>query len=140
MGVRRQGRIAAVQILYQMDARASFDDLTGTIQRHFDHVDPDASPEVRAFAVQLCEGVLEHLADLDELIDATSHNWRVARMSWVDRNVLRLGAYELLHGGTVPVNVAIDEAVEIGKAFGATETSGFVNGVLARLAQQLKSG
>jgi transcription antitermination protein NusB len=80
-------------------------------------------------------GVGEHRADLDERIDAASDNWRVERMPVVDLIVLRMAAWELLHGGDVPVGVAIDEAVDLAKEYSTEDSGGFVNGILSRVVR-----
>ncbi len=92
-------------------------------------------PEARAYADELVQGVTRELEAVDGAIRKASHNWRLERMSRVDRNVLRIGAWELLHD--VPRAVAIDEAVELGKRFGSDESGAFVNGVLDRVATNL---
>jgi N utilization substance protein B len=75
------------------------------------------------------------LAELDAVIEQHSHNWRVDRMSRIDRNVLRLGAYELLHRPDVPKKVSLNEAVELGKKYGNEESSAFINGLLDKIAR-----
>lgn len=93
-----------------------------------------AGEEARSFARDRVEGVSEVRAQLDEAIQAVSRNWRLARMATIDRNVLRLGAFELIHRGhDVPRKVAINEAVELAKLFGASDSGAFVNGILDRI-------
>ena len=91
--------------------------------------------EGRPFADALVRGAAQSRAELDLLITAASANWRVERMTRVDRNVLRVGAYELSRCPDIPCPVAIDEAVELAKRFGTEESSSFVNGVLDRIAE-----
>jgi len=93
------------------------------------------APEMKQFALELVEGVREKLSLLDEKISKTSTNWRIDRMSRIDRNVLRLGAYELEFRPDVPKKVALNEAVELGKKYGTEESSSFINGLLDKLAQ-----
>jgi N utilization substance protein B len=94
-------------------------------------------PEGRAYADETVRGVAARLADVDDRIRGASVNWRLERMTRVDRNVLRMGTWELLERRDVPRAVILDEAVEIAKRFG-TELSGkFVNGVLDRIADDL---
>jgi N utilization substance protein B len=90
--------------------------------------------EGRPFADALVRGVVGSLSEIDELIATASANWRMERMTCVDRNVLRVGAYELARCPEIPRPVAIDEAVELAKRFGSEDSSGFVNGVLDRIA------
>lgn len=89
--------------------------------------------------VGLVIGVGERRAELDKVIGAHSHGWTLARMPAIDRNVLRLGAYELAHRPDVPVAVVIDEAVELAKRFSTDDSGRFVNGVLSALAPLLRS-
>lgn len=93
--------------------------------------------EGRAYADELVRGVKADAEKLDERIRAASQNWRLERMARIDRNALRLGAYELLTRKDVPRAVILDEAVELAKRFGGEESSKFVNGVLDRIADDL---
>jgi N utilization substance protein B len=79
--------------------------------------------------------VLANQADIDRRLTEAAENWRLTRMAVVDRNVLRLGAYELLHMPETPPNVALDEAIELGRRYGSADSPAFVNGVLDRLRQ-----
>ena len=88
------------------------------------------------FATQLAEGVEREQASLDARIEACSTNWRMSRMPHVDRNILRMGAFEILFMSDVPAHVSINEAVELAKKFGTSESRGFVNGILDRLARE----
>ena len=85
----------------------------------------------------LVRGVAEHRRQIDDAIEGVSSNWRLDRMARVDRNVLRLAAYELLHRPDVPVKVAINEAIELGKKYGSESSGAFINGVLDRIAEAL---
>ena len=93
--------------------------------------------EGREYADALVRGVRDGAEKLDERIRAASQNWRLERMARIDRNALRLGAYELLTRSDVPRAVILDEAVELAKRFGGEESSKFVNGVLDRIADDL---
>jgi N utilization substance protein B len=88
----------------------------------------------QAFAKELVAAASARGGEIDELVASASKNWRIERMSRVDRNILRLGACELLAFRDVPVKVVINEAVELAKRFGTAESSAFVNGVLDRIA------
>ncbi|MDJ0867476.1 MAG: transcription antitermination factor NusB [Myxococcota bacterium] len=134
---RQRSRQAALQVLYALDLRRAAGDpekveeAFDTVTRHFE------LPEgAREFAEELVNGVSEHRGAIDTLLAEHATNWRVERMAAVDRNVLRLAAYEMLHGGT-PANVAIDEAVELARRFGGDRSPGFVNGVLDAVARTL---
>ena len=125
-GRRRIGREAAIQFLYcqelNPEERAeSLDSFWG--------VRP-IRPEARAFAEKLIEGVLEHEAEIDAILTEKLENYRIERLAAVDRNILRLAIHEILHRDDIPAPVSINEAIEIAKRFGSTESSGFVNGLL----------
>ncbi len=90
--------------------------------------------ELLDFARRLVAGVRKHRTELDELLKQTADNWSLERMAVIDRNILRLGAYEMLHGDT-PEKVAINEAVELAKRFGAKQSPHFVNGILDRFVK-----
>ena len=135
MGARHSGREAALQVLFQMEASgASADDAVLLYWRSFG---ADDDPESRAYAEEVVRGVGASLDQLDKHIAEASAHWRIERMARVDRNVLRLGAWELAHRHDVPRAVVLYEAVELAKAFGTDESSAFVNGVLNRIADAL---
>jgi N utilization substance protein B len=92
-------------------------------------------PQLEPFSLGLYDGVVAHVADIDRRLAAAAENWRIARMAVVDRNVLRLGGYELLFTPETPANVALDEAIELARRFGSAGSPAFVNGVLDRLRQ-----
>lgn len=94
-------------------------------------------PEGREYADEIVQGVWDSREKIDAIIVRASQNWRLERMTRVDRNVLRLAAWELLHQPNVPRAVILDEAVELAKRFGTEESSSFVNGVLDRIANDL---
>ncbi len=95
-----------------------------------------ADPPVPEYAVELVEGVTAHRRELDGLLSTLSQDWTLARMPAVDRNVLRIGAFELLYRPEVPAGVAVSEAVELAAKLSTDESAAFVNGVLARLSEQ----
>jgi N utilization substance protein B len=147
MGARREGRIAAMQVLYQLDTARDFEEVELALERYFMHLPTSeeiAEPEpldeaVRDFASELCCGVVEHLEAIDRALEQASTNWRVTRMSRVDRNVLRLATYELTHCPEVPARVVINEALELGKRFGSTDSRPFINGVLDKLRRSVEA-
>ncbi len=135
MGARHSGREAALQMLFQMEASgASADDAIDLFWRSFG---ADSDPEGRAYADAAVRGVWAARDELDAHIVAASAHWRIERMGRVDRNVLRLGTWELQQKVDVPRAVVLDEAVELAKSFGTDDSSGFVNGVLNRVADTL---
>lgn len=134
MGARRSGREAALQMLFQLEAsNVSSAQAIELFWRTFE----DADPEGRPYADAIVRGVADNLEAIDKRVTAASQNWRLERMSRVDRNLLRLGTWELMYKGDVPRAVILDEAVELAKSFGTDESSGFVNGVLDRIANDL---
>jgi N utilization substance protein B len=132
-GARRTGRAYALQLLYARDGDASNDLSTAAINWAGDF-ELEIDPAAQTFAKGLVAAAVERSAEIDALITSSSKNWRLDRMSRVDRNILRLGATELLAFRDVPVKVVINEAVELAKRFGTAESSAFVNGVLDRIA------
>jgi N utilization substance protein B len=135
MGARHSGREAALQILFQMEASAtSADEAIRLFWRSFG---TDADPDGRVYAEDAVRGCYAQLPALDKHIAEASTHWRVERMNRVDRNVLRLGAWELANRPDVPREVVLDEAIELAKEFGTDESSAFVNGVLNRIADTL---
>jgi len=134
---RTKARERAVQALYQIDVAAT--DLDEALSRFWKSFEP-VEREVMQVAEELVRGVARHRRELDAAIEAVSQNWRLDRMARVDRNVLRLAAFELLHRGDVPVKVVINEAIELGKKFGSESSGAFINGVLDRVAGALPAG
>ena len=133
MGLRRKAREVGIQVLYQMEMqnlapKAAFE-LFWTSQE---------TPEDKDFAVSLVEGVWRNKIEIDLLIERHSLHWKLPRMAVVYRNILRLGVYELLYLGDVPMNVVLNEAIEIAKKFGTQDSSAFINGVLDRVAREVK--
>jgi transcription antitermination protein NusB len=154
MGARRVGREHALMILYQIDVSA----LTAetALERFFTSFDngepldpalPFAHAEkkpkqlgareqgqARTYTATIVRGVRHHLERLDEAITKASSSWRIERMARVDRNILRAGAFELIHmAEEVPRNVVINEAIEIAKSFGTSESGAFINGILDKI-------
>ena len=132
-GTRRSGRGYALQLLYARDGDPSLD-VAGAAVSWAGEFELELDASAREFAGKLVAAAVEHASRIDALITAASKNWRIDRMSRVDRNILRLGAAELVASPDVPVKVVINEAVELAKRFGTAESSAFVNGVLDRIA------
>jgi N utilization substance protein B len=127
MPARRRSRQRALQILFLWDARRQ--PLDEAIDSYFDTLYAEEHFERDDFAVSLLEGAIAHIEEVDGLITRHAEHWRMERMPAVDRNILRLGVYELLHGPT-PAAVTIDEALELTRKFSGEESVQFVNGVL----------
>ncbi len=128
MGSRHQARERALQILFQYDIHGKpglwLDEFRNQCK---------ATDEIKTFAEKLVQGVLDHKKELDELIGRYATNWKVSRMQVVDRNILRIGAYELLWLDEVPAKVTVNEAIELAKDFGDDEAARFVNGILDKV-------
>ena len=130
MGRRRLAREIALQALYVADvSRTPAEEAFKIVTRR----DDDADEQTLEFARGLALGALEKIESLDELIQARADNWAMNRMAAVDRNVLRLAAYELVARPDTPVGVVIDEAIEIVRKYSAEEATRFVNGILDAL-------
>ena len=130
---RTKARERALQALYQIDVAAEgIDEALARFWRSFEPVEK----EVMDLADGLVRGVAAHRRTVDESIERVSTHWRLDRMAKVDRNVLRLAVYELLET-EVPVKVAINEAIELGKKFGSESSGAFVNGLLDKIASGL---
>ncbi len=130
MGARRKGRIIAFQSLYRYDlSGVGLDELLD-----FSWIDGDKAeklvPETVLFARLLIQGALENLPEIDRVITGQLENWDFSRLNRVDLAILRMSVYCLLHQRDIPPTVTIDEAVDISKSFGTTESYRFVNGVL----------
>lgn len=138
MGARRSGREAALQMLFQVEASAVSADAAITMfWRTVTDTDFEPDPEGRSYADTIVRGVTTSMKAVDQKIGAASQNWRMERMGRVDRNLLRMGTWELIAQKDVPRAVVIDEAVELAKMYGTEESSSFVNGVLDRIANDL---
>ncbi len=158
MGMRRRARECALMTLFSMDTAPLWADIA--LARFFEYfadgepLDPPPSyapptegkkafrihardKEVEAYATLLVEGVGRHAREIDALIQGISKNWRMDRMAVVDRNVLRVAVYELIHlADDVPRKVAINEAIDVAKRFGTAESGAFVNGILDRIGNE----
>jgi transcription antitermination factor NusB len=134
MGTRRRARELAIQVLFHMEYNPG--DPGESFERVCDSFGPPK--EVRAYSRDVVVGVWENKADLDRLIRRSSKNWRVERMSRVDRNILRIAIYEVVYRKDVPPKVSIDEAVELGKRYGTEESGAFINGILDHIYNELK--
>ena len=132
MTKRSRAREVALQLLFQRDHNRDVD--RAAIERFARDRLREATLE--AFCLALYDGVVGHLDEIDGRIGRAAENWRLTRMAGVDRNLLRLGAYELLFTPDTPNGVALDEAIELARRFGAAESPAFVNGVLDRLLHE----
>ena len=134
MGHRRQGREYALQLLFQVEMTR--DSIAEVEQRFW--VSQNPNQVARAFASELAVGTLEKLVDIDERIARATEHWRPERMAVVDRNVLRIAVFELVHSQETPTAVVMDEAIEVVRKFGAPESAPFINGVLDAIRRDVE--
>lgn len=126
---RTRGREIALQALYFLEQNSSVSP-EGVHEFVCQRI---REPQLREFAERLVVGVREHRETIDGLISRVAENWSIERMAAIDRNILRLGVFELLHSPDVPIKVAITEALELAKRYSTAQSSRFVNGILDRL-------
>jgi N utilization substance protein B len=129
---RRHARMIALQVLYEVDSTTH---PPAMVLAHRLSEDPLPSTG-EAFARKLVEGVIEHMAALDDMIRRYAPEWPLDQMAVVDRNILRIAIYELGPGQCSPLKVAINEAVELSKLFGSESSARFINGVLGTLVER----
>jgi N utilization substance protein B len=145
VNARHRAREVALQILYRYDMAMQSNgtpipegaELAKDLTRHFDHF--QVTPNLREFAAQLVAGTLQTRQELDLLIESNVSNWKLNRLGFVDRSLIRMAAYEMKSCPETHVSIIIDEAVELGKQFGNEDTSAFVNGVLDALKTKLRA-
>ena len=147
MRKRTRSREFALQILYQMDLSDAslsealedfWKDKTDLVlnEPEKDALELDKKdPEVRLYAEKIVKGVLDSLEKIDPMVERYAENWSMERMAYVDRNILRLATFEILCCEDIPVKVAINEAVELAKRYGESDSSKFVNGILDHIAK-----
>ncbi|HBE70452.1 MAG TPA: transcription antitermination factor NusB [Planctomycetaceae bacterium] len=135
MTTRRRAREVALQLLYEDDLNQDRD---AEVSKKFLHARLLGNRPLVRFADTLVTGVIAHRWDIDKSLSAKAANWSLRRMAAIDRNILRMGAYEILHG-TTPGRVAINEAIELAKRYGSRQSGQFVNGVLDQILQDHES-
>lgn len=133
MSARRKGRELALQVLYQVEMSGdSSEQALRSFSASFEH-----TPQARGFGEELVHGVLAARERIDASIAAAAEHWRLERLSRIDVNIIRIALYEMTAAPALPPAIAIDEAVEIARRFGTSESAGFVNGVLDAVAARL---
>jgi transcription antitermination protein NusB len=142
MGIRRAGRIIALQSLYQVDiASKSLEEIEEFIKDYpLLNITPEEKKEEfldksKEFALELVKIVLENLKQIDEIIPNYLKNWKYDRILSIDRNILRMGVAEFLYRQDIPYKVTINEAIELAKRFGDEKSGGFINGVLDNIVK-----
>ena len=144
MGKRRLSRELTLKFLYQYDVSLednndlkNFDEQIETFLLTQDKISDN---EVKEFFIILSRGVCENLNGVDEIISKYSDNWKVSRISRIDRNILRIAVYEMLNLSNIPHPVTINEAVDIAKKYGNNESGSFINGIVDRVRIALEKG
>ena len=132
MASRRQSRILAMQILYQIQLTAA--PVPIVIERFWQS--QDTSADLRPFALELVEGTTAHLEAIDTLLQDTSKNWKLHRMPAVDLSILRCAAYEILYLDDIDSATSINEAVEIAKSYSTPDSPKFINGILDNIQKK----
>lgn len=134
MHQRRKAREVALQVLYELDILdIGVKEAIDLFWQNF-----DAPKEARAFSSQLIEGTWENRREIDGLISASSENWSISRMSRVDKSILRMAVYELLHCPDIPPKVTLNEAIDLGKLYGSENSGAFINGILDDLYGKIR--
>lgn len=138
VGNRRRARESALQLLYQDEFH------TPQSRRRAERFYWDEAEEspgrrpLREFAVYLVQGVRDHGAEIDNRIRSVARNWKIERMSRVDRNILRMATFELLFADDIPAKASLNEAIEIAKSYGTEDSSAFINGILDRISRDVQ--
>ncbi|HHY30998.1 MAG TPA: transcription antitermination factor NusB [Syntrophaceticus sp.] len=130
---RRWAREIALQVLFQVDL-VDAEPYSALDYLLKEHTVPD---DTAVFIRSLVKGTLEHLFEIDDYIERYAIEWDLSRMANVDRNILRMGLYEMLYCQGTPLNVAINEALELAKTFSHEEAPRFINGILGKIAEEM---
>ncbi len=135
MGQRRNSRELAMQALFYIDLGN---------EKPFEaynlfcvHSKPEEG--INAFFEEIVEGTLKHKSEIDSIVEKFSNNWKLSRMSGIDRNIIRIAVYEMIYCDDIPSTVTINEAIDIGKKFGTKDSGAFINGILDAISQNLES-
>jgi len=134
MSIRRKARELVLQSLYQSELNGKPVSETFLLLREHFEINKKALP----YAAELVEGLVEHHGDLDQRISQQAKNWRMERMSLIDRNIIRIGVYELCFCAEIPTEVVINEAMEVAKRFSTDEAVPFINGILDGVAKDVR--
>jgi N utilization substance protein B len=133
LGRRRRSREFALQVLYQLNITKR--DVAQVLTEFQENFLPNGEGD--DFLKRLVLGVFEHCKELDRVIERYSENWRLDRIDLIDRNILRMALFELLHCEEIPPKVTINEAIDLGKRYGSEESGSFINGILDRIQNEV---
>ncbi|MDD5561170.1 MAG: transcription antitermination factor NusB [Candidatus Omnitrophica bacterium] len=132
MRKRTKAREYVLQMLYQVDiTRGNWQDIMNSFWES--GLQEDIPAELKEFSADLLKGVVEHMHEIDEKISKYAANWKLERMAFVDRNIMRLGCFELIFREDIPPKVTINEAVELAKKYSGSESGKFVNAILDQI-------
>lgn len=139
MATRHLARSIVLQSLYEWDFYNQKEDLTKVVERNIG--DFGAGIDEPEFIWRIIKGVIEHIKEIDNIIGKAAPEWPLSQISIVDRNILRIGLYELLYAdkNEVPEKVAINEAIELAKNYGGSSSSRFINGVLGTVYKEMEN-
>ena len=132
MRKRTKAREYALKVLYQIDI---IKDSHENLLEKFWQTEPETEESVKSFAEQLVRGVGANIKEIDDTISKYAENWHISRMAVIDRNILRIAAFEILYVNDIPPKVSINEAVDIAKKYGDTDSGKFVNGILDKIGK-----
>ena len=138
MRKRTQAREYALQMLYQIDVTK--ESAAFSIATYWENQHKKPSAEVQEFSETLVKGVLDKMEAIDKIITEYATNWQIQRMAIVDRNIIRMAAYELLYLDDIPPKVSINEAIDIAKKYGDKDSGKFVNGILDKINKESGKG
>ncbi len=133
MGKRRRSREFSLQVLYQLEIVKQ--NPLQAIHQLSDHFSPEEGTD--EFVKRVVLGVMEHRQEIDRLIEERSEHWRLDRMTFIDRNILRIAIFELLYCSEIPPKVTLNEAIDLGKRYGSEESGSFINGILDRIQNEV---
>lgn len=134
MSVRRKSRELALQYLYQVDQRGEDALDIDSMREHF-----EVSKKAAPYAKELVSGIQSNWDSINSLIEDHAKNWRLSRMAVIDRNLLRIAAFELVHKQDIPVSVVLNEVIEIAKRFSTDDAASFINGILDSICRRVRN-
>jgi N utilization substance protein B len=134
--VRRKAREYALKILYMIDIRK--EPHQKIMEEFWENV--GEKEKIKKFANEIVNGVIEKIKEIDKIISGASLNWDIERMSYIDRNILRIGTYEIFFRNDIPKVVSINEGVEISKKYGDEDSPKFINGILHKIKEKFEKG
>jgi transcription antitermination protein NusB len=143
MGIRRRAREQSLQFLYQIELKyGSFDisNLENELEQFWGYRDKPVDDDILEFSNLINVGTIENRDSIDALISSYSANWKISRISKIDKQILRMAIFELIYLHDVPKSVVINEAIEIAKKYGSEESSSFINGILDSIKNDLTKG